>query len=80
MPATTPRRFVADINGASSTTGVTASLDSGNQLVLQSQNAATAVAIGGGSSASVLSELGLSAATTNPTNLITQGAVASRRR
>jgi flagellar hook-associated protein 3 FlgL len=68
---------LADINGESATTGVTASLDSGNHLVLQSQNAATAVAIGGGSSASVLTELGLSAATTNPTNLITQGAVAN---
>ena len=75
MPATTPPPSSRDINGASRTTGVSASLDSGNHLVLQSSDAATAVTIGGGSSASVLSELGLSAGTTNPTNLITQGAV-----
>lgn len=69
--------ILTDINNQSATTGVVASLDSGNHLVLQSANAATAVSIGGGSSASVLTELGLSAATTNPTNLITQGAVSN---
>jgi Flagellin hook IN motif len=68
---------LSDINGQSGTTGVSASLDSGNHLVLTSANAATAVTVGGTSSASVLSELGLSATTTNPTNLLTQGAVTS---
>jgi flagellar hook-associated protein 3 FlgL len=46
--------ILADINGATGTTGVSASLDSGNHLVLQSSNAVTAISIGGGSSASVL--------------------------
>jgi hypothetical protein len=66
--------ILADINGATGTTGVTASLDPTNHLVVQS-DAATAVDIGAGSSGSVLSELGLSVGTTNPTNLVTQGAV-----
>jgi hypothetical protein len=68
---------LADINGQTGTTGVTASLDPTNHLVLQSANAATAAAVGIGSSASVLAELGLSVAPNNPTNLITQGAVAN---
>jgi flagellar hook-associated protein 3 FlgL len=67
--------ILADINGATGTTGVSASLDPTNHLVLQSVDAATAVDIGAGSSGSVLSELGLSVGTTNPTNLVTQGAV-----
>jgi hypothetical protein len=66
---------LADINGATGTTGVTASLDQNNHLVLQSVDAATAVDIGAASSGSVLSELGLSVGTTNPVNLVTQGAV-----
>jgi flagellar hook-associated protein 3 FlgL len=64
-----------DINAQTATIGVTASLDSGNHLVLTSANAATAITVGNTSSASVLGELGLSATTTNPTNLLTQGAV-----
>lgn len=68
---------LSDINGQTGTTGVTASLDPTNHLVLQSANAITPVAIGGASSGSVLAELGLSVATQNPANLITQGAVAN---
>lgn len=69
--------ILQDINNQSATTGVTASLDSGNHLVLQGANASTPVTIGNTSTGSVLSELGLSASTTNPVNLITQGAVTS---
>ena len=68
---------LADINGATAATGVSASLDSGNHLVLQSVNAATGINIGSATSAAVLSDLGLSVGTTNPVNLITQGAVTS---
>lgn len=68
---------VSDINAQSSTTGVSASLNSNNRLVLQGANATTAVTIGGASSSAVLSELGLSAGTTNPTNLIAQGAASN---
>jgi flagellin-like hook-associated protein FlgL len=57
-------------------TGVTATLDANNKLVLTSVNAATAVAVGGASTAGLLTELGLGAVTANPTNLLTQGAVA----
>jgi flagellin-like hook-associated protein FlgL len=56
-------------------TGVTASLDSSNQLVLTSADAATQVDIGAGSTAGLLTDLGLSVSTANPTNLLTQGAV-----
>jgi flagellin-like hook-associated protein FlgL len=62
-----------DINQVSTTTGVSASINATNQLVLTSKDANTAVAIGGGSTPAVLSELGLGAGTTNPTNLVTQG-------
>jgi flagellar hook-associated protein 3 FlgL len=67
--------ILGDINGAAATTGVSAWLDSGHHLVLQSANAATGINIGGGSSASALSDLGLSVGMTNPVNLVTQGAV-----
>ncbi len=61
------------INGAAA--GVTASLDANNNLVLTSADAATAVDVGAGSSAGLLTELGLTVSTANPTNLLTQGAV-----
>jgi hypothetical protein len=54
-------------------TGVTASLNGSNNLVLTSANASTAIDVGAGST--LLGELGLSATITNPTNLLTQGAV-----
>jgi flagellar hook protein FlgE len=67
------------INGAP-VPNVTASISASNRLVLTSSGAAaadTAVTIGGGSTLSLLTALGLSVGTTNPTNLITQSAVSS---
>jgi len=61
------------INLQSGTTKVSASINATNQLVLTSADADTAVAIGGGTSAGLLTELGLTATTANPTNLLTQG-------
>jgi len=51
---------------------VTASLNGSHQLVLTSADADTAVTIGGGSTPGLLTELGLSTGTTDPTNLLTQ--------
>jgi len=68
---------IAAINAQTGTTGVTASLDSSNQLVLTSADADTNVDIGTGSTTALLSELGLSTGTTNATNLLTQSAAAS---
>ena len=61
------------INGAVGT-GVTASIVS-NKLVLTSDDAKTDIPIDNTSSLATLNELGLTVGTTNPTNLITQGAV-----
>ncbi len=62
------------INAASA--GVTATIDpTSNKLVLTSADADTNITIGGASSSTVLSELGLSTGTTNATNLLTQSAV-----
>ena len=52
-----------------------ATLDVSNHLVLQSANADTAIDIGG-SAPSLISELGLSVGSVNPTNLLTQSAAA----
>ncbi|MBI3705000.1 MAG: flagellar hook-basal body complex protein [Rhizobiales bacterium] len=60
------------INGATGTTGVTATLDASNRLVLTSADADTNIAVGSGSTLSLLAELGLSVGTTNATNLLTQ--------
>lgn len=57
--------------------GVTAAINSSNQLVLTSADATTPVDIGAGTSANLLTEIGLSVGITNPTNLLTQGAVAN---
>ncbi len=78
-PGDNATAILGDINAQTGTTGVSASLNSGNQLVLTGTNAATAVTVGGASSASVLSELGLSATTTSPSNLLTQGAVTNNQ-
>jgi flagellar hook protein FlgE len=67
----------ADINAQTSTTKVTASVDSSGKLVLTSADADTNVTIGGSSTLSLLGELGLSAGTTNATNLLTQSAAAA---
>jgi flagellar hook protein FlgE len=63
------------INAQTGTTGVTASLNGSNRLVLTSANADTHIAIGGASTLSLLAELGLNVGTTNATNLLTQNAV-----
>jgi flagellar hook protein FlgE len=67
----------ADINAQSGTTGVSASLDGTNHLVLTSADAKTNITIGGTSTLSLLGELGLSAVTTFATNLLTQSAAAA---
>jgi len=76
-PGDNAAAILTDINGQTGTTGVTASLDPTNHLVLTGANSTTAVAIGGATSASLLTELGLSVGATNPINLVTQGAVAN---
>jgi flagellar hook protein FlgE len=69
--------IVAAINAQTGTTGITASLNGTNRLVLTSADADTNVAIGGGSTLALLTELGLSVGTTNATNLLTQSAVSA---
>jgi flagellar hook protein FlgE len=64
---------VNDINTAVGV-NVTASLD-GNKLVLTSSDAKTKIEIENTSTLATLNELGLAVGTTNPTNLLTQGAV-----
>jgi flagellar hook protein FlgE len=59
-------------------TGVTATLDS-HHLVLTSDDAKTKITIDNASTLAVLDDLGLSVGTTNPTNLITQGAVGTQQ-
>ncbi|RAI44895.1 flagellar hook-basal body complex protein [Rhodoplanes roseus] len=71
----TPANVVSAINTAASP-AVTASLDASGKLSLQSQDARTAIAIGG-SNASLMTEVGVTVGTTNPTNLLTQSAAAS---
>ncbi|MFZ5689916.1 MAG: flagellar hook-basal body complex protein [Pseudomonadota bacterium] len=63
------------INAQTGTTGVTASLNGSNRLVLTSADADTHITIGGASTISLLAELGLNVGTTNATNLLTQNAV-----
>lgn len=66
---------LAAINLQTGTTGITASLNGSNRLVLTSANADTNIAIGGTSTLSLLGELGLTVGTTNANNLLTQNAV-----
>ena len=54
-----------------------ASLSGSNHLVMTSANATTAITIGGASTPALLTELGLVNGTTQPTNLLTQGAAGS---
>lgn len=65
------------INAQSTVTGVSATLNGANHLVLTSANSDTAIDVGAGSTAGLLAAVGLGVATTNPTNLLTQGAVTS---
>jgi flagellar hook protein FlgE len=67
----------SDINGATGTTKVTASTDSNGKLVLTSADADTNITIDGSSTLALLGEFGLSAGTTNATNLLTQSAAAA---
>jgi flagellar hook protein FlgE len=64
------------INAQTATTGVTATASPTNHLVLTSSDADTAVSIGGASTFNLLGELGLAVGIQNPTNLLTQSAVA----
>jgi flagellar hook protein FlgE len=69
--------IVAAIDAQIGVTGIDASLSGTNRLVLTSANADTNIAIGGGSTISLLNELGLAVGTTNATNLLTQTAVSA---
>jgi flagellar hook protein FlgE len=71
----TATSIVAAINAQTGTTGVTASLDGSGHLVLTGPDADTAMTIDGASTPDLLTELGLAAGTTDPTNLLTQSAV-----
>ncbi|MGJ8531176.1 MAG: flagellar hook-basal body complex protein [Alphaproteobacteria bacterium] len=66
---------LAAINLETGTTGISASLGTSNELILESADADTDIDIGSGSTASLLTELGLADGTTGATNLISQGAV-----
>lgn len=72
----TPAQVLDAINTAAPAGLQTATLDGANQLVLKSTDAYTPVVIDG-SNPSLLDELGVSAGTVNPTNLLTQSAVAA---
>jgi flagellar hook protein FlgE len=67
----------ADINAQTATTGVTATLDGSDDLVLTGADAKTDITVGSGTTLSLLSELGLSVGTTNATNLLTQSMAAA---
>jgi len=61
------------INGATATTGISATVNASNDLVLTSQDAVTPVTIGAGSTN--LGTIGLVAGTNGPTDLINSGVV-----
>jgi flagellar hook protein FlgE len=68
-------QLAAAINAATATTGISASVNPSNDLVLTSQDAVTPVNIGAGSTA--LGTLGLTAGNNGPTDLINAGVVAA---
>jgi flagellar hook protein FlgE len=68
---------LAAINLQTGTTGVGATLNGDNELVLTGTDASTNIAIGGGTTLAILTELGISVGTTNATNLLTQGIAAT---
>ncbi len=73
----TPAQIVSDINtNAPPPPGVTASLSPSGHLVLTSADADTAITIAS-SDTNLLNELGVSVGNYNPTNLLTQSAVAA---
>jgi flagellar hook-associated protein 3 FlgL len=75
-PNSDAQAIAKSINDADA--GVTASIDTNNHLVITGNDAVHPVAIAASSPASgnVLGEVGITAGTASPTNLITQGAVA----
>ena len=68
---------MAAINAQTATTNVGATLNADNELVLTGTDASTNIAVGGGSTLAILTEMGVSVGTTNATNLLTQGIAAS---
>ena len=73
----TPSQIATDITGAAGDGIASATIGSNGELTLTSTDASTAIDIGSGSTASLLTALGLNVGTTEPTNLLTQNAVAS---
>jgi flagellar hook protein FlgE len=71
----TPAQIAAAITGSAAGVSAAVSASTGH-LVLTSADASTAIDIQSGSTASVLTGLGLSVAKTDPTNLLTQHAAA----
>jgi flagellin-like hook-associated protein FlgL len=71
-PTANAQTIVNAVNLQSGTTNVSASLNASHQLVLTGANANTVVDTTG-TSAGLLTELGITAGPSNPTNLITQG-------
>jgi flagellar hook protein FlgE len=65
------------INLQTGTTKVGATLDGTGHLVLTGTDAKTNIQIGGASTLSLLTDLGLSVGTTNATNIVTQGKAAN---
>jgi flagellin-like hook-associated protein FlgL len=76
-PGDNAAAILTDINGQTGTTGVTATLDPTNHLVLTGANATTAETVGATTTPSLLTELGISVGPVNPVNLVTQNAVAN---
>jgi flagellar hook protein FlgE len=80
VPANSDEIAVRDLINAAPVPNVTASLSAGNRLVLTTSGASaadTSIAVGGGSTLGLLNALGLSVGNTNPSNLLTQSAVAA---
>lgn len=67
---------LAAINLETGTTGVSASLGTSDELILESADADTDIVIDSGSTASLLAELGIADGTSSATNLLSQLAVA----
>lgn len=74
-PADDAAAVQASINLLTGSTGITASLGTSNELLLNSADPDTDIDIGSGSTAAILAELGLTAGVTGATNLLSQGAV-----
>lgn len=68
---------MAAINAQTGTTNVGATLNSSNQLVLTGTDAKTNITIGGTTTLTTLTELGISVGTTNATNILTQSKAAA---